>query len=200
LRIERSSTVQRVAAALRAGLFDGRLRPGTPLREADLASALGVARSTVREALAVLVAENLLTRLPHRGVSVKVLDAADVEDLYRARLVVEGGALASAGPEGAAGLRAALERYGEAAGSGDRLAVNEAHIAFHQAVVDLAGSPRLSSLGRGLLADLRLVLAAAEREAGDADRQVAEHARLVDLVAAGDLAAARAELQRHLGG
>jgi DNA-binding GntR family transcriptional regulator len=200
LRIDRSSTVQRVAAALRASLFDGSLRPGTPLREAELAASLAVARSTVREALAVLVAENLLTRLPHRGVTVKVLDAAAVDDLYRARRVVEGGALASATPERLGGLRAALDRYRGAARSDDRLAVNEAHLAFHRAIVDLAGSPRLSALADGLLADLRLALAAAEREAGDAEQQVAEHGRLLDLLAEGRVDEARAALERHLGG
>ena len=97
--------------ALRTSLFDGRLRPGTPLREVELAGALGVSRSTVREALRTLVAENLLTREPNRGVVVRTLDGADVEDLFRARHVLEAGAVRTARAEQLGRLAAALASY-----------------------------------------------------------------------------------------
>ena len=61
--IDRSSTTDRVAGALREMIFAGDLSPGGPLREVTLAESFGVARSTVREALQVLTAEKLLTRL-----------------------------------------------------------------------------------------------------------------------------------------
>ena len=48
--IDRSSTSERVADALRTMLFAGELIPGEPLREVSLAAGFGVARSTVREA------------------------------------------------------------------------------------------------------------------------------------------------------
>jgi DNA-binding GntR family transcriptional regulator len=200
LHIERSSITDRVAAALRASLFDGRLRPGTPLREAELAASFDVSRGTVREALRVLVAENLLTRLPNKGVAVRVLHADDVEDLYRARLVLESGAVAAARPDGLEALRRALGAYEAAVAAGEPAQVNETHIGFHTAVVSLAGSARLSALGQALLADLRLVLAAAEREIGDAAEQLVRHRRLFDLIAAGETSAAQAEIEAHLGG
>ena len=200
LAIDRSSTTDRVAAALRASLFEGRLRPGTPLREAELAASFDVSRGTVREALRVLVAENLLTRLPNRGVAVRMINAADVEDLYRARLVLESGAVAAARPHELEGLRGALETYQTAAATGEPTLVNDAHIGFHAAVIDLAGSARLSALGAALLADMRLALAAAERQIGDAAEQVVRHRRLFDLLAAGRTTAALAEVEAHLGG
>jgi DNA-binding GntR family transcriptional regulator len=70
LRLEHSSTVDRVAEELRRALFDGEVEAGTPLRELALADAMGVSRSTIREALAILVAEGLATREPNRGVHV----------------------------------------------------------------------------------------------------------------------------------
>src|ERR1700742_4054712 len=66
LHLEHVSTVDRAAEELRRSLFDGDLGPGTPLREVALAEALGVSRSTVREALAILVAEGLVDRVPNK--------------------------------------------------------------------------------------------------------------------------------------
>jgi DNA-binding GntR family transcriptional regulator len=196
--IDRSSTTDRVATALRQQLFEGRLPPGTPLREADLATALGVGRGTVREALRTLVAEKLLVRLPHRGVVVRGLGPAELEDLYRARHVLEAGAVGAARAEHLPDLHQALLAYESAVASGQPERSSAAHIAFHQALVGLAGSRRLSELGATLLSDLRLALAVADREADDAAEQLVAHRRLYELVAAGDTAGALAELAHHL--
>src|SRR4051795_5721585 len=85
LHLELSSTVDRVAEELRRAVFDGELESGTALREVALAESLGVSRPTVREALAVLVAEGLATREPNRGVSVSTPDPDSVRDISRAR-------------------------------------------------------------------------------------------------------------------
>ena len=87
--LEHSSTVDRVAEELRRAVFDGELESGTPLREVALAESLGVSRPTVREALAVLVAEGLATREPNRGVAVASPDPESVRDVCRARAVLE---------------------------------------------------------------------------------------------------------------
>ena len=81
-----SSTVDRVVEELRRAVFEGELEAGTPLREVALADSLGVARSTVREALGVLVAEGIATREPNRGVSVASPDPDSISDVLRARL------------------------------------------------------------------------------------------------------------------
>jgi len=89
IAIDSSSTVDLVVDALRREMFAGRLTPGEQLREVELAGTFDVARSTVREALQVLVAEGLATRVRNRGVAVRQLTIEDVDDLYRARCVLE---------------------------------------------------------------------------------------------------------------
>ncbi len=89
LNLEHASTVDRVVEELRRAVFDGELEAGTPLREVALADSLGVSRSTVREALAVLVGEGLATREPNRGVHVSEADPDSVRDVCRARSVLE---------------------------------------------------------------------------------------------------------------
>ena len=82
LSIERLSTAERVADALREQLLSGAIAPGAPMRDVDLSARAGVSRTTVREALAALVREGLLTHSLHHGTEVARLAAADVRDIY----------------------------------------------------------------------------------------------------------------------
>ena len=75
LQFEHSSTVDRAADEIRRAIFAGQLEPGTPLREVALSEAMGVGRSTIREALAVLVSDGVAVRVPNKGVAVKELSA-----------------------------------------------------------------------------------------------------------------------------
>lgn len=199
---EAASTVDRVAEELRRSLFEGELEPGTPLREVALAAALGVARSTVREAFGALVAEGLADRLPRRGIVVRRMDAAQVHDVTACRLVAEGAgvrAWATATPEARAELRAALTAYADARRSdGPISSFTAAHLRVHRAIVGLAGSERLLAFADGLYAEIRLALAQVDRSRGNAAEQVHSHETLVDLIESGDTAAALAELTAHL--
>ncbi|HEX6920227.1 MAG TPA: GntR family transcriptional regulator [Actinomycetes bacterium] len=197
--IDRSSTTDRVADALREMLFAGDPAPGEPLRETALAEAFGVARSTVREALQALTAEGLVTRYPNRGVVVTELADHDIEEIYGARLVLETAGL-RAGVHGAdlGPVVAALEVYSAAAESGDQGRSTHAHLDFHNSLVGLLGNARLLASARALTTDLRLALATVERARGNARSQVADHRRLLRLMRSGDERAALAELERHL--
>jgi DNA-binding GntR family transcriptional regulator len=197
--IDRSSTTDRVAGALRDMLFAGELSPGEPLREVSLADGFKVARSTVREALQVLASEGLVTRYPHRGVVVTELTAHDIAEIFGARLVLESAGL-RAGLAGAdlSPVTAALGTYAAAAAADDQVEATHAHLDFHTSLVALLGNARLVSGADALTADLRLALASVERARRNARSQVADHRRLLTLMRAGDEAAALAELERHL--
>lgn len=75
----------RVAAVLRAEILDGRLSPGTRIRQEEVADRLGSSRLPVREALRMLDAEGLVVIEPNRGARIPVLDRDEVEVLYRMR-------------------------------------------------------------------------------------------------------------------
>lgn len=200
--IDRSSTTDRVAGALREMLFAGELAPGEPLREVSLAETFGVARSTVREALQLLSAERLVTRAPNRGVSVTELTERDIAEIFQARLVLESaGVRAGAGGAGQGGLAAvtrALSTYGTAVAADDPLVATHAHLQFHTSLVALLGNSRLLAGAGSLTGDLRLALASVERARRNARQQVADHRRLLTLMRSGDETAAVAELERHL--
>jgi DNA-binding GntR family transcriptional regulator len=197
--IDRSSTSDRVAHALRDLLFAGELAPGEPLREVSLADGFGVARSTVREALQVLAGEGLVTRFPNRGVVVTELTLGDLEEIFEARLVLESaGARAGAGGADLAPVTEALTAYAAAVHSDDPVAATQAHLEFHTSLVALLDNSRLVAAADALTADLRLALASVERARRNARSQVADHRRLLTLMRAGDGAGTLAELERHL--
>ena len=208
LRVDRSSTVDRVVDALRSALFAGDLEPGTPLREQPLAAALGVARSTIREAMALLVTEGLAVREPNKGVSVASLRPAEVADICRARFVLESAGMRAwfeADEAARERVRIAMKEFAAVAQRSssdgpDPQAMSEAHLAIHRSFVALTGSDRLTSTAVAITGEARLALARVDRLRQDAKQQITAHRKLVRLLERGELDEAVAELRRHLEG
>jgi DNA-binding GntR family transcriptional regulator len=202
LQIDALSTVDRVAAELRRAVFDGEIESGTPLREVALAESLGVSRPTVREALAVLVAEGLAVREPHRGVSIATPAAESVRDVCRARWVLEGaGVLAwtAASAHARDHVRDSLRAYTDAVrAEGSYQELNERHLAFHVSLVGLTGSPRLVAMAENLVVELKLALAQVERLRRNAHDEADSHAALVQLLEDDDVPGAHEFLRDHL--
>lgn len=202
LSLAHSSTVDRVVEELRRALFDGEVAPATPLREVALAEAMGVSRSTIREALAVLVAEGLATREPNRGVHVTALDPGSVHDVIVARSVLEVAGVRrweQADEEAREAVRHALADFAAVAtGGGTPVELTSAHLAVHRAFVGLTGSARLLALADALSDELKLGLAKVDRIRRNADEQVASHRGLLELLEAGQVQRAARELEQHL--
>lgn len=206
LSLEPATTMDRVTDELRRALFDGELDPGTPLREVALAESLNVARSTVREALGVLVAEGLADRVPHKGTVVRELDREAIIDVCQARLVLESAgvrAWGGASVESRSAVRAALAQFGRLAGTQPVPSIAELtadHLAIHRSIVALTGSERLLATANSLYAEIRLALAKVDRIRRNAAEQMVSHTRLVELLESGDTDATLSELSDHLAG
>jgi DNA-binding GntR family transcriptional regulator len=202
LQLEHSSTVDRAAEEIRRALFAGQIAPGTPLREVALSEAMGVGRSTIREALTVLVGEGVAVRVPNKGVAVKELTADDVHDVSLAREALEAAGVRrwpEATPSDRTAVRDSLERYARLAGdTSDPAALTEAHLQIHRALVGLTGSVRLVAAADALSAEIRLGLAHLDRTRANIADQVSEHRRLVGLVESGQVPVALDELAHHL--
>ncbi len=204
LSLDPVSTVDRVAEELRRSLFEGELEPGTALREVALADALGVSRSTVREALGMLVAEGLADRVPNKGTQVRRLDPDQVRDVCEARMVIETAGVRrwnDADETLRSDVRRALDAFADLT-HGDYTAAEftAAHLAIHRSLSALTGSERLVAVAESLHAEVRLALAHVDRARGNATEQVHSHADLLAMLEKGDLEAAADELADHLGG
>ncbi|MEV5599051.1 GntR family transcriptional regulator [Streptomyces sp. NPDC052496] len=155
----RSSTAERVADILRDRITEGYFPPGARLSEESIGGALGVSRNTLREAFRLLTHERLLVHQLNRGVFVRIVTVADLDDIYRVRTLVECAAVRSLGepPHPVDAMEAAVVAGETAFEERAWRDLGTANLRFHQAVVGLAGSPRTDELMRGVLAELRLV-------------------------------------------
>lgn len=75
--------------ALLEKIISGKYKPGTWLRQEDIASQLGVSMTPVREALDLLDAAGLAERVPYRGVRVPQPTHEEIAESYAARLLLE---------------------------------------------------------------------------------------------------------------
>jgi DNA-binding GntR family transcriptional regulator len=130
------------------------------------------------------------------------MDAADVRDVYQARLAIERAAchLAMQGKRGEtpATLSAALGGILEAAASRDRIAMSDADQAFHQALVACSGNARLVRMAQTLLVETRMRLSVMQAHYPEPDELVAEHGALVDAIADGDERLLLDLIERHM--
>lgn len=93
----RYTTVEEmVVSAIREAIISGVFVPGERLRQEMLAEALDVSRVPVRGALRKLEAEGLVVSSPHRGSTVRVLEADEIRETYDLRILLETFALQSA--------------------------------------------------------------------------------------------------------
>ncbi|WP_280261305.1 GntR family transcriptional regulator [Nocardia wallacei] len=200
--VNRQSTAEMIADRLRTAIMRGTLPPGAQLVEADLATQFDVSRGPVREAMQRLVSEGLLHSIRHRGIFVIELTLDDVLDVYRARTALEGGALElildgrreiayDALEPSVAAMRACAER-------GDPAGVSDADQAFHEALVDSAGSPRLARAASTLFIETRMCLGALETTYPDVFVQVQEHTELREAIGSGAPGRARKLLVDHM--
>ena len=199
--IQRQSTTEQAADAVRHAIFSGRLLPGMPLREAAVAAELGVSRSTLREAARILASEGLVRYQMNRGIVVADVTGPDAADIYAARAAVE---LAAADaltghrdPAVYANLAGLVEQIERAFGRGDAAAVLDGDRLFHATLVAATASPRLRRFYAQLQQEQRLALALAERSSRELGRTADDHRQLLDALR-GSRAGARAQLTAHL--
>jgi DNA-binding GntR family transcriptional regulator len=198
LALQRESTGEQVAGALREAIVDGRLSSGTYLREAPLARRFGVSRNTVREATQILVGEGLVTREIHRGAFVARPSLHDVHDLYRVRRIVELAAVREATAADLGGMRLALEDFEIAVANDDRVGMIDHDLRFHRELVALMESERLGGLFESMESELRLCLTLVENLYEDAITPLRQHRAILAALEDEDVALAAARLGEHL--
>ncbi|MFC9456620.1 helix-turn-helix domain-containing protein [Streptomyces sp. NPDC056983] len=155
------TTSDPVLAMLREALLAGSHRPGDRIREAPLASELGISRRVVRAGLHALAEEGLLDLQPGGGTVVPDVTAKDVLDLYALRAGL--GALlvrrvAMLGGEQLAPLSAALAEVRAAARGNDHVRIREVDLWFQDTLARTADLPQAARTFERLTARLRMLV------------------------------------------
>lgn len=175
--VVQESTPSIIASRVRDAIAFGHISPGAQLGEAELARELGVSRGPLREGLQRLTAEGLLIAVRNRGLFVAEMTPERVRDMYVARQAVERAAaeqvhLGDPVTSGEA-LMGVMETM---AAAPDSHAVGDADIAFHELLVTLSQSPRLTRMHLTLLTETRMCIhALGDSYVGGEDVRIAEH-------------------------
>ncbi len=196
-KLKRAETAEWVAGILRSRIANGDLLPGSKLPEEDLAEALGVSRNTLREGFVTLRAEGIVTRVPNRGVFVKEPTVEDVREMYRARRIIEPGALVW-GTGGARELSVWVDQGREGLAQMDVQAMASANQEFHRAVVARAGSQRLNTMMERILAEMRLIFHSMSSDLTFHQPYIEYNAEIVTYLERGDNALAADVLIHYL--
>lgn len=200
------SLVEMTTRRLRSEILSGELPPGQRLVEDQIRRRFAISRAPLREALRVLTHQGLVEHLPRRGARVTELSARDVDQLFELRAVLERHAASQTFPlrdgsgDPLTDVRARLTEMRCAVEASDELAKDDAHRAFHAAVVALAGNhqldlavaPILLQLQRPMAANLRRETSRVGAQAG-----LQRHQDLLDALQRNDLAHYLAALDRH---
>jgi DNA-binding GntR family transcriptional regulator len=180
-------------ARIRDAILDGTLEPGEQLRDAELSVWLGLSRTPIREALARLEDYGLVESEPNRYTRVAPLDRRDAQDAFEVVAALHALAATLGVPRVAESeleaMRSANAKFKAAL---DRSDVDQALAGddrFHAVLVQASANREIArSLERLAPRVQRLEQARFASLAGR--RSVAQHARIIELCAAGDAEAA----------
>ncbi len=185
-----STATERAVTTLRTDILTGALQPGQRVIQEDLADSLGVSRIPLREALQLLSSEGLVSHVPHRGYFVTELSVTDLQEVYRLRQILEAeairAALISLTDEDVGTLRDLAADVEHALATAEIRDVTIANRRFHFALFDASGMPRLIRLLHQLWDASDVYRALYFQQRPNRDRVRAEHAQMLDAIAARD--------------
>jgi DNA-binding GntR family transcriptional regulator len=199
-RMRRASGGHLVYTELRRRILDLELKPGQRLYEPELSADLHVSRTPLREALRLLLAEDLLDQLPTGGMVVRPLSATEIDELYGVRAVLEGLMAAEAARRledaDVETLRALVDRNERLVELADD-AMKAGHD-FHLRIAGVAGhgwASRLHSQVDGQMARYRAFTNQSQDRRSAA---LSEHRGILDALVSRDPETARARAEAHV--
>jgi DNA-binding GntR family transcriptional regulator len=189
------------ADLLRRAIVHGVLNQGSPLRQDELAAALGISAIPVREALRQLQAEGLVDFAPRHGATVATLTGEEVIEISEMRAVLEPLALKLSLPHILDSQLEECERILDRMDqTPDGEPVYELHRKFHMGLYSAAGRKRLLNLIASYELRMERYFRFLVGQLSYHQRGQAEHRELLSLCRQRDVNQACALLERHILG
>ncbi|CUH45540.1 GntR family transcriptional regulator [Ruegeria atlantica] len=203
MTLERPKSLRELALEhLRNSIIDGSLKMGQILSERKISEELGVSKSPVREALAQLRDEGLVSIEPQKGARVFSLSESEVTQICDFRQAIETAAFElalSRDPEGLAdGMARVVKDMARARSRRDEKEYLALDTAFHQLIFEHAGNDYLTaSYTRyiGKIAALRTHLSKLPQHT---ELSFEEHQKIAVAVRQGDMAKIKLLLVEHI--
>ena len=191
-----------VLEQLRTAIITGRLPEGELVSAPALGQALGVSATPVREAMMDLAREGLVETLKNKGFRVTTLGDRDLDDLAQIRLLLEPPAMRFVVGQISEAELPGLQRLADSCLRAAERADLEAYLRndreFHARVLSFTGNEQLVELASSLRRRTRLYGIGSLAREGRLVDSAREHHELVELLVAGDAAAAETLLSEHI--
>lgn len=198
-RLARLTVADQVRDYLVVEISEGRLAPGSPIRELEIAELLGTSQTPVREALRELAALGLIDVRRHVGARVRDMAEQDLVDSVPVRAALESlaGRIAVSAPQPARdAIQLAYDDLLEAGEGGDPLVYAKASTEFHRSVVRAAGNDALERAWNSLGIEVMTIMATANHD-GPLIEAARAHAEIVEAIGSGDADHAERVLHDH---
>jgi DNA-binding GntR family transcriptional regulator len=201
-RLERKSLAQQAADKLRELILLERLKPGIVIPEREIAHALGVSRTPLREALRLLAGEGLVEVAPSKPPRVANPTLQELEHLLRIQGALEGlaGELAcrAASDEELERIAALEQQMRKLSEQRNTLRFFECDMAFHRAIVEAAHNPPLGDTHAAYHARLWRARFISSRRRVNRKSTLAQHQRIAAALLTRNPRKASQALRQHL--
>lgn len=193
---------EQVYEELKKQIVVGKIKDGERLVEDTLAAEFGVSKTPVREALARLISEKLVERIPRKGVVVRAMSYEEVVDFLEVREVLEKFAIRKAAQKVSdvdiAILKQILDESDEAAKEGDPYRYSDLDLAFHSKIIDMSDSTAIKEIIPRVYDQIRVVMRASVSLPNRFHNSVDEHRRILEALVESCPKAAEARMEEHI--
>jgi len=200
--IESNTLRDSVVETFRRAIVEGVLLPGEQVNQAKIAGRLGISRGPVREALSHLEREGLIRQVPHKGTFVTDITAADIDELYSMRRVLEGFALRCfferSNPDDQERLRQTVAEMQERASANNVTRLTELDLRFHHFICQGAHHNLLMQIWRSIEQGVRRSLSLRHSIYRHPSDIVGTHPAVLAAIQAKDLDRASQLLDAHI--
>lgn len=191
-----------VFEALRDAIINGQLHPGERLMEVQVAEALGVSRTPVREAIRMLESEGYVLIMPRKGAYVSDFSVKDIASVFEIRRALEGLAAELAAERATDEDRERLERLlvelAECVETGDVERYVELDTEFHDTVYKASRNDRLAPIISSLREQIQRFRTRTLSTPGRMREALEEHRGLVEALGDRDAERARQQAADHI--
>ena len=178
------------------------LKPGARLHVSDLAHALKMSQTPVREALSMLEKEHLINREPQKGYRVGTLSMQEIEDLYDLRIALEVLAVRQAAKRMSASTRrrlsSILTEFGRLLKTAQKQRILERGQDFHVVVLKASGNRPLAEIGRAILDRIWVIQNINLLTTDHLSDAHPQHLQILEALERGDAKKAASLMEKHL--
>ncbi len=172
------------------------------LDERELSEKLGVSRTPIREAVAMLEQEGFLRTVPRRGILVVRRTKREIIEMIQAWAALESMAARLITLQCSDGeirtLRILFQAFGQDYGVHEHLdEYSSANIAFHQSIIRLSGSSVLAAMTDNLFLHVKSIRHRTIFERDRAERSIADHMEIIEALEARDTERAERLVRDH---